>query len=389
MKPFLILVACLAAGSVVGLGFAFREAAGTNHFGPITDPSLSWKSESLVEGGPKAVVEGGKVHEFGRMELNSTGKYTFVIRNVGEAPLRLTKEGTTCKCTLSELEKGEVAPGETVEVTLEWHPFKYAEVFSQMATLGSNDPENPTIELRITGSVVQALVLEPNSFRVTNLSAGETRTLQAKFLSYKEDDVEITSMQATGEEADHFQFDHRPLTSDELAEHEGALTGYAITMVVQPGLPLGTHRNPIVIESTSRLLPTYEAEVTADVVGDITIVALKTYREDRNTLYLGRLKQGSGLQTKIFLIVKGPHRDTVSFEAGSATPDKIQISIGKPESINNGRVRKFPVGVTIPADTPTMNYLGPKREELGSIRLRVKGHPNIEEVDLGVNFAVE
>jgi len=389
MKPLLIMVACLAAGSVIGLGVAFREASGTNHFGPITDPSLGWKTETLTERGPKAVVEGGKVHKFGRMELNSTGTHTFVIRNVGESPLRLTKEGTTCKCTLSELEKGEVAPGETVEVTLEWHPNSYAEVFSQTATLGTNDPENPTIELRITGSVVQAMVLEPSVFRATNLSAGETRTLTAKFLSYKEEEVEIKSITASGDESEHYKFDHRPLTKAELAEHEGALTGFEITAVVEPGLPLGTHRNPFVIESTSTLLPTYESEMTVEVVGDITIVAIKQYREDRNTLYLGRLKQGEGLQTKMFLIVKGPHRDKISFEPGSTTPKDIQLEVGEPESINNGRVWKFPVAVTIPKDTPTMNFLGPKREALGRIQLRVKGHPNIEEVDLGVNFAVE
>lgn len=389
MKPIVLLLVCLLVGSAAGFGIAWRETAHSHHFGPVTNPEQDWESAPPAEGVPKAVVEGGTSFAFGRMELNTKGSHTFIIRNEGDGPLRLTKQGTTCKCTLSALEDDEVLPGESVEVTLEWHPETYAETFAQTAKIGTNDPENPTIELRISGSIVQAVLLDPRELKLTNLSTGETRQVTTRLLSFKDANLEIEEVSVQGENPQLLQVTHRPLEASELDETDGAVAGHEIQLEVQPGLPLGTNRHTLVVRTSSSDAPEVEIPVTSFLVGDISIIAVRKFDRDRNVLFLNKLKQTEGISTQLFLIVKGPHRDQVTIRPGEKRPDYLQVEVGEGESINEGNVRKFPVTIEVPKGAPAGNFLGPERADLGKISLQVEGHPEIEEVNIGVYFSVE
>ncbi|MEW4562508.1 DUF1573 domain-containing protein [Bremerella sp. JC770] len=392
MKPIALVLVCLLLGSAAGYGIAYRDASLPNHFGPVTNPEEAWKSIPISEDAPHAVVENGAVFAFGRMELNSVGKHTFVVKNEGKGVLELTMEGTTCKCTMADLEEGdtlEVAPGESTDIKLEWRPKSYSEDFAQTARIATNDPRNSMLELRITGSVVQAILLDPTEVRFTNLAAGETRKATTKVLSFKEEAFEIEDLNVTGDQAELLTATHRPLTKEELEQSNGALAGYQIEVQVKPGLPLGTNRHTIVAHTTSEFAPELEITVTSFIVGDISVIAVKKYDRDKSVLYLNKLKKAEGASTKLFLIVKGPHRDDVSIDVQETFPDFLNVKIGEPESINNGTVRKFPLTIDIPAGVPEGNYLGPDRKDLGKIALSVDGHPQIKEVNIGVYFSVE
>ncbi|MBA2115922.1 DUF1573 domain-containing protein [Bremerella alba] len=392
MKPIALLLVCLLLGSAAGYGIAYRDATLPNHFGPITDPDQAWKSIPISDDAPKVVVEGSDIFVFGRMELNSVGKHTFVVKNEGKGVLELTMEGTTCKCTMADLKEGdtlEVSPGESTDIELEWRPKSYAEEFAQTARIATNDPRKSMLELRITGSVVQAIVLDPSEVRFTNLAAGETRKAATKALSFKEDSFEIKDLTVTGDQSELLSATYRPLTEEELEQSNGALAGYSLEVEVKPGLPLGTNRHTIVAHTTSEFGPELEIPVTSFIVGDISIIAVKKYDRDKSVLYLNKLKKAEGASTKLFLIVKGPHRNEVTVKAQETFPDYMKVEVGEPESINNGSVRKIPLSVEIPSGVPEGNYLGPERKDLGKIALSVEGHPEIKEVNIGVYFSVE
>lgn len=392
MKPIALLLVCLLIGSAAGYGIAYRDASLPNHFGPITDPAQAWKSVPISEDAPQAVVEGGSVFVFGRMELNAVGKHTFVVKNEGKGTLELTMEGTTCKCTMADLKEGDtlkVAPGESTDIKLEWRPKSYSETFAQTARIATNDPRNSMLELRISGSVVQAIVLDPTEVRFTNLAAGETRKAATKVLSFKEKSFEIKDLNVTGDGAEKLAASHRPLTEEELEQSNGALAGYMIEVEVKPGLPLGTNRHTIVAHTTSEFAPELEIPVTSFIVGDISVIAVKKYDRDKSVLYLNKLKKSEGAKTKLFLIVKGPHRNDVKVKLEETFPEYMKVEVGEPESINDGSVRKIPLSVEIPSGVAAGNFLGPERKDLGKIALSVEGHPEIKEVNIGVYFSVE
>jgi hypothetical protein len=90
--------------------------------------------------------------DFGTMNPLTMGRHEFVVRNGGDAPLKLRLGPTTCKCTLAGLEKNELAPGQATAIALEWNTgrnFRY----SHAATIYTNDPDHKALEFRVLGKV--------------------------------------------------------------------------------------------------------------------------------------------------------------------------------------------------------------------------------------------
>ncbi len=101
---------------------------------------------------PKAVVDAD--FNFGRMEVGEEREHVFTIRNEGEAPLLFKNDGTTCQCTVSDMEKGEtreLAPGESFDIKLTWKPIVHVEMFSKGANFATNDPDHKKIFLQLMG----------------------------------------------------------------------------------------------------------------------------------------------------------------------------------------------------------------------------------------------
>ena len=83
--------------------------------------STSRSCDSCVDGATRSLFGSAVVDEtdydFGRMEVGEEQSHVFTIRNEGEAPLVIVKGPTTCQCTISDVETGTKAPGESAKVT--------------------------------------------------------------------------------------------------------------------------------------------------------------------------------------------------------------------------------------------------------------------------------
>src|SRR5262245_60181465 len=95
---------------------------------------------------PKAVIDTRKF-DCGRMESGEERQHVFTIRNDGQAPLAIRRGATTCHCTVSELGTGELAVGASAKITLKWKPNGQTEKFGHSASILTNDPDNPVIQL--------------------------------------------------------------------------------------------------------------------------------------------------------------------------------------------------------------------------------------------------
>ncbi|HTN75968.1 MAG TPA: DUF1573 domain-containing protein, partial [Pirellulaceae bacterium] len=114
MKVWLIAAVAAGVGLGLGVGSTFAEFWGAQeHF--HAPPKLSETSEPLdpAAGVPKVVVVNGDRFEFGTSERNVKESHNFELRNDGSAPLNVKVEHTTCKCTVADLQKTKLQPGET------------------------------------------------------------------------------------------------------------------------------------------------------------------------------------------------------------------------------------------------------------------------------------
>jgi len=141
----IILVAALVGGAVGGaLGYV-EVRSESNEIGALTEEEVALQADAGQKF-PRVKVDEPH-HNFGRMERGREKSHKFVIRNIGDAPLTLTVGQTSCKCTLSEVESGAIPPGESTHVKIEWSAKADQGPFRQTATIHTNDPQQPDVEL--------------------------------------------------------------------------------------------------------------------------------------------------------------------------------------------------------------------------------------------------
>jgi hypothetical protein len=335
-------------------------------------------------------VVGGTDFDFDVGTRNSQMSHTFVIRNDGGAPLTLERGTTSCKCTLSDLTKGTVLPGETAKVKLDWRIITLGEMFRQTAEIHTNDPGKPTVVLSIQGKIMDLVRIEPQDLVLTSATAGEATSATFRLIGFKIPALTVKSHEfANKEKAQYFEVAFAPTSAEELQKYPGATCGLTGTLTVKPGLPLGPVNQTIRLTTDVELASTFELPITGSVVSDIAIVASRRFNGEHSLLHFGTVKRSQGAQETLRLLVKGPHRREVSLAVKKVDPaDVLAVHLGEAQSINDGAVFMYPLTVEVPKDSRPIDRLGSKQSKYGEIVIETT-HPTAKELPIHVKFAIE
>lgn len=103
---------------------------------------------------PKIAVDNA-VYDFGTVLEGVFVTHKFLLSNVGDESLTITRVRTSCGCTTTALAKTTLAPGESVELEANLDTAHYGGTISKSIYVESNDPENARLTLRLTGVVTR------------------------------------------------------------------------------------------------------------------------------------------------------------------------------------------------------------------------------------------
>ena len=111
----------------------------------------------LPKDGPQPrIVVSEDFYNFGSIGLKEVAKHEFIIANLGDAPLTISRAYTTCGCTTAEFTATVIPPGKVVIMTLILDA-GFHDVGGQTVTRGviieNNDPDNPEIEIWTSASI--------------------------------------------------------------------------------------------------------------------------------------------------------------------------------------------------------------------------------------------
>ncbi len=176
------------------------------------------------------------------MAPGTEGEHTFIVKSVGEDDLRLRLGATTCKCTLGELDKDALKPGEQTEVKLSWSVKQGESAFAQSAQLITNDPERVVIQLEIVGKIVQDVDIFPETWTFGDVATGEPIEISGTIYSFLENDILPTDMKFTSEEMTEMsEFEVEPFKPTKEADgiRGEARQGFRVTAKIKPGLRQG------------------------------------------------------------------------------------------------------------------------------------------------------
>lgn len=381
MRITIILVLAACAGAAFGSGIAawsYYSYPDRN----VLEDGLTVAGTDPSHNDPMVEVDNPDF-DFGSMDSHTTATHDFIFRNVGGAPLELEAGRTTCKCTLSEIGDDVILPGESGKVTLEWSGKDGAGPYSQTATIITNDPRKPTVELRIHGEMTARVQVVPNSLVFSSVTAGQPANGSVRVYGYLDDPLQITDHEIDDPEGIEVSFSSIP--QKDLDEEKYATSGYQVDVALKPGLPLGPFRKKIHLDTNLEDHGKLVIPVEGVVSSDISIFG-PGWSSESGVLRLGRLDR-TGASRKLLLKVGGHHPEKVEFEIAEVRPDFVQVRLeDQSEPIGSGAA-VTPLEIEIPAGSPPCNYFGPKREKLGLIRLETT-HPTVKELNIYVRFLI-
>ena len=337
---------------------------------------------------PKAVVD-NEVFDFGTMDKSGRLSHAFVISNEGDAPLLLLKGKTTCKCTMAKLDRESVMPGESTKIVIEWTAREYLGPFEQTATIQTNDPQRPEIELKIKGWTTTMLQFMPDELVLGRVSAGRGVSAKVRLLAHTKEPVEILGFEcAEPETAEYFDVDITPLSAEELKGETNVKNGYLITVGLKSGLPQGPFQQTIRFMTTLEVAKTVELPVKGRIGSDVSILG-RGWDEDKGLLTIGVVDGGKGARRTLRLVAHGPHRKGLKFKIAEVWPtESLVAKLGKTTQINRGAATQTPLEIEIPKGSRPVNHLASQQGKPGRIVLETN-HPLVPKIVILVQFAVE
>ncbi|MBX3413662.1 MAG: DUF1573 domain-containing protein [Pirellulales bacterium] len=334
---------------------------------------------------PRVVVENGTSFDFGQVETGVLQRHGFIFKNIGQYPLRLRQGTTTCKCTISNIDTEEIAPGKTAVVTLEWEVKGTQDEYRQIASIYTNDPLQRMVKLEVTGRRQVSLYATPHALTFSK-AQDETLTLETT-VHATQAGAKIVSLDFTDPKAhEQFELAYEPVTPNTAAD-SAPTSDFLVRATTKPGLPLGAIQQTIRVTTDLRGVAPLDIKLSGTVNSDISVVGAG-WNNARDVLELGTVQRGVETSRKLLLLVKGPHRDEVEFTVEGTDPPPLVATLGGGESKGEGRVRQFPLTITVPADCPTVNRQGTAQGPFATVRLKTT-HPSQPELVIHVRFVVE
>jgi hypothetical protein len=382
MKPVPVLLGFLAICAAIGvISWMSQPTAAPPVISEEQLPNAENPFE-IAETGPhpKAVLE-EELHDFGKMMLGETGRHAFVIRNEGEAPLKLKKGVVLCKCTVPDVPGGEIPPGGSVEVVLEWKPEGITDAFDKFAEIWTNDPENEKLKLTITGEVRNlVLVKPPGPWTVTAVGEEEPTTFRGAIAS-GEDAFNIVSVESS---AEWLTLEYRPFEAGDLEEFgDGMASGYALTGTIRPEMPVGRFEEKIII--TTDLKDDYKLEIGVNGTrpGPFSIIGQAWYGREM-TVMMKDFKAAQGKSVSVSLFTDRED-EPLQFTSVKSTPDTVQVEMKRDETFTSPTKEKYDLTFTVPAGSPPGRYSG---EEGIAIAIETN-RESISRIELTVDALIE
>ncbi len=363
MKNWILGIAVVVAGA----GVAFFYGV----LGPsVAEPEVVVSSKPAGPP-PKLELVEASSYQFGTIPVGGKRTHAWSFRNTGEGPLDIWLEDTTCSCTVASLKaaRGEektitIAPGQSSPLEVSWEG-RHAGRFHQAATIGTNDPDHPSVVLTLIGTVLDPLEIRPSdSVAFPDGTPEQSRSASVQIVSNDLPDVKL--LQVSTSKPGLIVAQAKPMSPEELAKEKGK-SGYALSIEVRPGMPAGRFLEEVSIETNHPRRPSLKIHLSGNTVGPITLTPAR--------VVMPSVPRAKGASVSLALVVRG--EQAVRFEIASK-PEILKVEI-TPETGPDASGR-FRMTVTVPPGLPVGAIDRP-------ILLKTN-HPKLPEIRIPVSIYV-
>ena len=93
--------------------------------------------------------------DFGKAEAGEILKHEFIFKNESSETLNIREVSTSCGCTVSQVKKKTLLPGESTAIEVSFNTKGYSGPTQQFVYVNTDNLDNPIIKFIIKADVVQ------------------------------------------------------------------------------------------------------------------------------------------------------------------------------------------------------------------------------------------
>jgi hypothetical protein len=412
----LVLAAVLGVAAGWTLNYnSYGKVVGS--FGPFATDSdfaaadlVSTLPVDRADSSAKAKMITPQVHDFGMMKPGDEGEHIFRIENVGTDDLLLRLGATTCKCTLGDLEREALAPGQSTEIKLSWTVKGAGEPeFTQSAQVLTNDPANVAISLEITGRIVSDVDVVPATWSFGEVGTGEPLEITGTIYNFMDEKIQPGKPSFSSDELtklSSFTVEEFTPTQETDGIRGTAIQGFKVTVQVEPGMRQGAVSQNFLLpfkqlDEKGNVIPPPEESLDkrgqviavstkGKIVGLLGMIGSKAEgAAGGGYLYkFGRLGKDDSLKGKAFIVLRGDDRTTTKLKiADKVVPEGvIKATLGEPN--DRGTMTLFPIEIELIPGKDRIERLGTTKDDYGSIWIE-SDNIKITPMRIAIKFAIE
>lgn len=297
------------------------------------DPAPAAPAVTTTPAAPAAGEKSGKApsifspaptFDFGKQDSEMDVKHDFPIVNVGTDTLEIKDVKTSCGCTVAEMAKKVLAPGEETVVSATFKLKGKQGKQTKIITVKSNDPQQPDYQLKLEGEAVPAILYEPPFFKFDRIEDDEIHTASITLRANKEDlSFKITKTEL--QPADQFDAEVKTITDGK---------EYEISLKNKGPLKPGMISTLVTISTDNPQRPTIQVRASGQVIG-----ALEVMPDQINVTYSGDPEKKT---TQYMRIGPGRVKDFQILEASTDAPGVITEIIPRGTNNYNVKVQDIP-----------------------------------------------
>ncbi len=218
---------------------------------------------------PRIAIE-PMAHDFGEIAQGSVVKFTFTIKNTGDAPLEINAR-PSCGCVVPKYDR-VIEPGQEGALEAQLSTAGFRGLQNKTIQVTTNDPDNPSLTLRLTANIRTAIEVRPSETIQMRLSANAPTVQEVEIVANTEEPLEIQQVSVPA-----------PYAKAEVQKIDDKRAKIIIT--VNPDAPVGRSNLLVMARTNLSAMP----QVTINVVCEKGIIVTPT------TVFFGAINSATPL----------------------------------------------------------------------------------------------
>lgn len=219
--------------------------------------SALWSAAQDTNAPPPApdLVCDQPAHDFGTRRDHETVNHRFEFRNAGDAVLKISRVRASCGCTVAKTSTNSLPPGGEAYVEARFKLKGRRGRQHKTITIESNDPDTPRLSLRLKGTIVNEVGLDPRYLAFNQVHRDSVATKTVKLTS------RLPEIRITGIVSDNPAFTNTI-----------AADGRSFTVATVPPMAEGPQRAALKVETDHPENISVNLQAIAVVVGDVVVI---------------------------------------------------------------------------------------------------------------------